>query len=297
MKQYFAILLCGLLGIGARAATETPDTLVDARDVHRVTVVQTDSQLNLTLIGQGTDSTYRHTFTHQVGSTTIENKVSGMNFNILPIPGKKKSSGSGSYGRPNGNSLEMHLPSIGFVTAIKAPEEMEVTMGRSVEVMWEIFTLCHHLANPRHSVSVGFGLDWRQWRLTGDTRFDKVDGRIVLSPYPEGADPHHSRVKVLSLFVPVRYSYHFSRHWCAALGAHFNLNTRASVKTLYRNADGVKVKDFYRGIHQRPFTADIVAQLGYRSVGIYAKYSPFHVFEKDRGPQFQSFTVGLCFNL
>lgn len=290
MKKYFALLTSCLLGICAQAAAEVPDTLIDVRNVHRVTVTQNDSVMRLELKGQGTDSAYRHTFTYHSDntSTTVEKSISKMNFNLVSFGIKKKS---------NDNAFIMRLPSIGFVTALDAPKEMDVTMGSSIEVMWEIFTLHYGLRNPRHALEIGFGLDWRQLRMTDNVRFDKVDGNIVLGPYPEGAEPHHSRVKVLSLFFPVRYVHNFGNNWKASLGAHFNLNTRASVKSLYRNAEGARIKDFYRGIHQQRITADIVGQLSYHGVGVYVKYSPCHLFEKGHGPQFQSMAVGIALNL
>ena len=60
------------------------------------------------------------------------------------------------------------------------------------------------------------------------------------------------------------------------------------------DADGEKrKKKMDRGMNLRPVTMDFLFQAGVGCIGFYAKYSPFGLFEKDKGPKVHSVSLGL----
>lgn len=60
------------------------------------------------------------------------------------------------------------------------------------------------------------------------------------------------------------------------------------------DADGEKrKKKMDRGMNLRPVTMDFLFQAGVGCIGLYAKYSPFGLFEKDKGPKVHPVSLGL----
>ena len=93
--------------------------------------------------------------------------------------------------------------------------------------------------------------------------------------------------------VPISYNYKPSRHWLLRFSVIPSFNTYASIKTRYRNAEGQKVKDMAKHIHQSPVTVDFRFDVRWHSVGLYAKYSPYRVIRSDFGPKFTPFSTGI----
>ena len=52
-------------------------------------------------------------------------------------------------------------------------------------------------------------------------------------------------------------------------------------------------KKMDRGMNLRPVTMDFLFQAGVGCIGFYAKYSPFGLFEKDKGPKVHPVSLGL----
>ena len=54
-----------------------------------------------------------------------------------------------------------------------------------------------------------------------------------------------------------------------------------------------RVQESIKKLHQRPVTVDFLAQLNWRGVGLYVKYSPCQVINPDWGPDFSSLSTGV----
>lgn len=274
--------------------TASSDTIVDVTDVNRVTVVEDDNVVKLRLQGNRDNPYYEFNYertTQSSSHTSYSEHTSNWNFGSLL---KKKKTTNRNW---VGGLDFLQGFSFGMVGVTGAPQGMETSFGSSYEFMTEL--LAYEVASPRrrHHFSVGFGLNWRNYRMTGQQRFVKSDnGFVTLEPYPEGADVSFSRIKNFSLIVPFHYAYRIARNFYVDAAAIVNFNTYASIKTRYK-LDGEKHKDFAKQIHQTPMTVDFMLSLSYDVIGIYAKYSPCNVLEKTYGPEFQYFSTGLVFNL
>ena len=295
---------CNCASANAAAANDSlvNDSLVDleVKNVHRVYIHHSGNNYNIRLVGRDNDSTYRLNLQHFCTAdaretTSMESEINSLDFSF-PFTRQALKKHWKIQSKP-GTHFAVTVPSFGFVTAVSAPKEMDVNMGASFEIMWDMLMLRHTLPNTHHVLEAGLGLDWRQYRMTGQTRFAKEDGNIVLTGYPEGADVSHSRLKIFSLYFPLRYNYYITNRWAVSAGVLLHLNTRASIKSIYTTPDDGKVKDFHRGIHQRRFTTEFIGKITYKGWGVYAKYSPFDVLESDFGPSFKSLSVGLCIGL
>ncbi len=181
----------------------------------------------------------------------------------------------------------------GWNTAVNAPEGMDIDMGESFEIM------CPHIigwnyspAGGRLSYSVGIGLNWRNFRMTGKTRFIKNEQGITFGEYPQNAEIQFSRLKVFSWIVPLTVNYDLSDNLCFTFGPIINFNTYSSLKTRYR-IEGQKHKDFDKRASQCRTTIDLFASLHLHSIGVYVKYNPCNVLKSDFAPSFNAFSAGV----
>ena len=128
--------------------------------------------------------------------------------------------------------------------------------------------------------------------MTGSVRFVKDDSHLVLKPYPEGADPKFSRVKVGYFCLPVTLCQDLGKGFRIEGGAVVNFNVCAKMKSRYM-LDGEEHTYKDDNLHQRKTTVDIFGHLKYRSIGMYVKYSPMTVLDTNFGPDFKHFSCGL----
>lgn len=268
------------------ASTAPNDTITCVKDAKEVTVLEDGQALHVYVRGTKEDPNYKFGYIAPKESSSILTERAGCwNFNLF-----KK--------RPRHHRWTSQMTmggfGFGFVNAVEAPADMDVKMGASYELMCDLITLRRSSPGDRHNFSIGFGLDWRNYRMTGYQRFVKEGNDILIAPYPDGADIDFSRIKVFSLTVPLRYSYRISRHLNADLAAILNFNTYGSIKTRY-SLDGKKYKDLTKNIRQSPVSVDFMFSLRYWNVGLYAKYSPCDVMQSDYAPKFQTFSSGLLF--
>ncbi len=283
--------LAMLLPAVSTHATEQSDTLLDLRDAHRVLLVEDSGSIDLHVQGRGDDPDYHYDFNadfSESSSSLLRSQGTKWDFSGLTL-GKKRASGWH-------NSVTMGGVGFGFVQALDAPAGMEVDMASSYEIFADLISFHRVSPNKRHDFSLGFGIDWRNFRMTGDRRFVKDGAHISTAPYPDGAEPDFSRIKVFSLTFPFRYTYNFGakNYWNVSLAAILKVNTYASLKTRY-TLDGEKHKYIHKDIRQKPVSVDLMASFGWRFLGVYVKYDPCDVLNKNFAPRFSTVTTGLTF--
>ena len=241
--------------------------------------------MHLSIYGREDDDTYRFDYDKKFspeGRVVTHQKTSGLDF-TLP------------FLRPEGQRGKSYFSmggvGFGFVNALGAPDPMNVNMAASYEVFADLLTYGRYVG-PHADLSIGFGINWRNYRMNGRTRFVMNGDCIGLSPYPDGADIDFSRIKVFSLTFPFRYTQHLSKHFTYSLAAILNVNTYASLKTHY-TLDGEKHHSVFKDIRQTPITVDFMGQVQFHSVGLYVKYSPCRMLNTDFGPDFSHLSAGI----
>ena len=144
---------------------------------------------------------------------------------------------------------------------------------------------------------LGFGIDWKNYKMKGENRFVKENDKVIIAPYPEGAEINYSRIRVFSLTLDLMLRQNFNRNISIEAGPIVNFNTSASTKTRYTICTGngkEGVRERNNRIHQRPVTVDFKAQLNISPIGFYFKYSPMNVLDTNYGPEFKSMSAGLA---
>ena len=181
----------------------------------------------------------------------------------------------------------------GFISGVDEAPGVNIDMGQSFELELRNLVAFSSRLSSHSFFSLGFGLSWRNYRMTGNTRFDKDgSGRIVTTGYPEGASPKFSRFKVLSIAIPLEYRYKITSRFGFGFGPVFNWNVYGSMKTKYK-LDGGTHKYTDKTIHQRVLTIDWLLRVYNPVINFYVKYSPMNVLKSDWGPQFQSVSFGI----
>ena len=292
MKRF---LFLTLMTAATTAFAAENDTLVIERP-QRVTIITGDSLQSIRVKGKEGDNKFDYQNTIQlIDSNYVNTETYNKSlWDLMPFAKKKD-------GEKRGVMTFSLIASfgVGFTTAVGTADGVRVPVGTSWEFMWDIAHIQIRPWKERdHYFTTGFGLDWRNYRMTNRNRFvEQADGQIVVMPYPEGSNPDFSRIKVLSLTVPFTYGYFpFKRGLFRGIvvGPVLNFNVYSSIKTRY-SINGEDQKDFTKGVHRNSVTADFMVKLQMKNFGFYAKYSPCNVLDTAYGPEFQSVSFGVYF--
>lgn len=178
----------------------------------------------------------------------------------------------------------------GPVSGLGCPDEMKVKPWKSWEIAW-LYMVGLRVRNYRNSLTIGLGMTWRNYSITSG-QFIKDNGSISLAPFPENTYDNSSRLKIVSLNVPVFYEVRLAKHVGLTLGPILNFTTHSSLKTKY-SYDGNKTTLTSNDISARRFTIDILGSVRYRDIGIYTRYAPMHALQTACGPRFSSISAGL----
>ena len=288
MNKFFVLALSLLIGSLGGYANTLQDTIIVVNNAKKVTIEKKRNSMFVKVEGSDDNPDYFYSQRMEVDSTAaviIEEKNADWDFNIPFINKKSKTN---KYRR----NLCVGGFGFGVVNAMDAPEGMDVDMGSSYELSLDHLLRFNYNILPTTSVSMGFGMTWRNYRMTGRTRFIKEGDMLVLGAYPEGADIKFSRLKVFSLTVPFMINQSLGRKVVFSVGPVVNFNTHASLKTRY-TLNGEKVKETDNNIHQNRMTIDVMAKLRFKSLGLYAKYSPSDMLNTEFGPKFRSCSAGI----
>lgn len=187
---------------------------------------------------------------------------------------------------------------LGWVTPLNAPQEMNTSMGRSMEWTWAV-VLGTRWSYGRHSITAGLGLDWRNYTMNSNRYFHKEDdGTISIHQFDEGIKDGRSRLLTFSLQVPILYDIRFGhrKYFGFSAGPIINFNTGASINTKYKLGDN-KYTVKTGKIGQSPVTVDVMGIIHYRAIGLYARYAPMNVLRTQANLDFQSFSTGIMLTI
>ena len=292
MKTLIVLVMGILAGSMGCMAQTSQDTTIVVNNAHKVTIEKTQRSLAVKVEGSAENPSYFYSHQMEVDTTAsviTTEKNADWDFTI-PFVGKKKKS------RKYFITRDITSISIGMVNAVKGSDPLNIDMGASYEVSVDNVVRTFYNLTPSTSVSIGAGVRWRNYRMTGNTRFVKEGNNLVLDNYPEGADVKFSRLKTFSISVPVMLNQAINHQVAISLGTVINTNTYGSLKTRYTLGDE-KMVEKSKNIHQNRTTVDFTAILRFKQIGIYAKYSPSNVLNTEFGPKFNSYSAGISLYL
>ena len=182
---------------------------------------------------------------------------------------------------------------MGFTCPTHVDSRVDFSTFKSWEIFATVMQWDHFLdRKDRNMISLGLGIDWRNYRMTDDMHFTKgPDGNVTVEKMPLEFEPKFSRIKVFSLTATLRYEHDFGDGFAIGFGPIFNYNAYASIKTRYKLL-GDKLQHNEKKIRQRPFTIDWMLNMRIAGFPFYVKYSNDDVL-KDGGVKFRSLSFGL----
>ena len=267
-------------------AQTSQDTIIVVNNAKKITIEKSHNSLAVKVEGTADNPVFFYSQTMEVDSSAAviaTEKNADWDFTI-PFVGKNNKS--------RRYYMTESLTSIG-IGMVNAPDDLNVDMGASYELSVDNLLKFRYNLLPVTSVSLGAGVSWRNYRMTGHTRFVKEGNNITLDSYPEGADIKFSRLKIFSITVPFMINQAIGRKAALSVGPVVNINTYGSLKTRYVLNDE-KIKEQSKNIRQNSATIDFMAKLRLGEIGVYAKYSPSDVLNTAFGPEFNSFSTGVC---
>ena len=190
------------------------------------------------------------------------------------------------------DSVGWNIYTGGFVIGWDNASGIDVNMGRSIDIGWLNVIGAKFKTRYGQRITAGLGIDWRNYKLRNDVRFMQNDDYLSVAPYPDGAQPKSSRVKVFSLTMPVLVRQRLFSTVDIFAGPVVNFNLHASVETIF-TLNGEKVKESSSKIHPVPVTVDIMGGMKWKFIGAYVRYSPCHVLQERYAPVFTPFTTGI----
>lgn len=184
----------------------------------------------------------------------------------------------------------------GFVYAPGTSADHRPDMGKSMEIGWLNIIGLERRLTRSWNMSLGIGIDWRNYRSTTGLLFNPDEGHISISD--EAPDGYRfSRIKIFSVQFPLLFTKTFRRTSglspAIGFGPIFNCNPHASVKTSWRDEKGKNRSISSDNVGQRKFTIDIYGHLSFGSFGIYARYSPYRILTGASSPDYRTLSAGV----
>lgn len=180
---------------------------------------------------------------------------------------------------------------------LNSADGIDVRSGKSFQFNLNLIDHAFQISRTGWGVVTGVGFRWDVYRFDGNIRLQEVDGITQVLSAPDDIYYSTSRLKMTRLTIPLLLEWQKSlrHHSCFFLSggivAGAKIYSNSVVK--YRDENGHKQKNVLgKDLNLRPITMDILLQAGYGSFGLYAMYSPFSLFEKDKGPKTCPIAIG-----
>ena len=260
----------------------------------KVTVKKENGTTTINITGENDGAEYTYFITQSEDNTKSIYKETDTSWDFTIPFVKKESSSQGTQKR--GRFIIDPTFGFGLIGATEQGSNVDLSFGNgSFEYILDRIVGFEYKTTRKSHVGLTFGLDWRNYKMIGNNRWMKNGDNTFIAGYPEGADIDYSRLRTLSLTLSFMYGYDFNRYVNMKVGPVVSFNTRSNIKTCYTlNGESFKEKD--KEINITPVTVDFRAELNFRFVGLYFKYSPCNVFNTNFGPAFKPMSAGLQFS-
>lgn len=287
-----SVVVCNVMALAVE-----PDTVLIINDVRNLTITERPDGFKVYVKNSDGDSvsTLAYAQDFKYAMTIKSQQIWPISLKFNDRPKNHKNGRSRSHWE-----CVMEGPGIGWVNACDAPESLGLEMGKSLEISWlNALAVNYVMPSLRGKISIGLGFDWRNYKIsTSNQRLIVSDGVVGVSPYPSDVIPSNSRLKVFSLGVPVLYTQSFGTGKYGSktqlrLGAVFNYNSHASIKSFWTDMSGSNVTEYSGDVGQRKFSVDFIAVFRVYGIGLYVRYSPMSVLSGAGQPQFHPFSTGL----
>jgi hypothetical protein len=212
----------------------------------------------------------------------------------------------GDREKKSDGGLEFSIGYNGFLengsTSLSAGNRgLDLVNGKSVNVN---LTYNHYFNIYKENIriSMGLGLDWNNYRLSGDSSL--IANAPKLTFFQDSANNqaiNFSKNKLLARYVTLPVMLHFKTNenkkgnsLGASAGVEFGYLINGRLKQVSDAKGKQKVNDTFNFNELR---YGLVGRVSYGSMGIYGKYYPQSAFNKNEGPDLNTFVLGVTIGL
>lgn len=189
---------------------------------------------------------------------------------------------------------------LGLTSANGQPTPKGLQWGKSFEIGWlSIIDFKYNFS--KSAVSLGIGLNWRNYKNSTSFRYLNVDNEsgLIWKNYANDVNGKNSQLKLFAVQFPFLYELSIPKtSLFLKLGPIFNFNTYSSVKTSFTDSEGNGASYFTTSSIQRLLTVDIFANVSLsQMIGVYIRYSPMKILKTSDGINFHPFTLGFSIGI
>lgn len=208
--------------------------------------------------------------------------------------------------KKNDGELEFSIGYNGWLengsTSLSAANRgLDLVNGKSLNVN---LTYNHYFNIYKENIrfSVGLGLDWNNYRLAGDSSLAANAPKLTFyQDSANGTGVNYSKNKLLARYATLPVMLHFKTNenkkgnsLGVSGGVELGYLINGRLKQVSDAKGKQKVNDTF---NLNELRYGLVGRVSYGSMGIYGKYYPQSAFNKNEGPDLNTFVVGLTFGL
>jgi len=206
-------------------------------------------------------------------------------------------------------SMEPHWAGIGwgFTNLVDKNNKINNVNGLSLksessnEFFINLFEKIVPLYRNNIGLTMGVGFDWHNYFLDMNTYLSEDHGITNVYSAPTGINYEYSRFRTFHITVPLLLEWQPTlgkNHDCfVSAGVIGGVNTSASNRIKYVDENGHKISEVIsKGLNTAPLSLDFYGQMGYGSLNVFAKYSPFSIFQSGKGPDVRAVSIGMVLN-
>ena len=205
----------------------------------------------------------------------------------------------------NKGKMEPHWAGIGWGFAnisnasfkINNIDVVSLKSGSSSEFFVNLIEKILPIYKNRLGITTGLGFNWRTYSLDYNTHFVQNVGGTTVVDAPSGVKYEYSKLKTAHITLPLLLEWQpgwLHDNFFVSAGVICGIKTYSKSKIKFENESGDMIKRIeHKGLNVSPISLDYYAQIGYGSFNVFAKYSPFSIFESGKGPDVRAVSLGL----
>jgi hypothetical protein len=204
--------------------------------------------------------------------------------------------------------MEPHWAGIGWGFAnisnaafkINNIDGVSLKSGSSSEFFVNLIEKILPIYKNKLGITTGLGFNWRTYSMDYNTHFVNNNGLTDVYDAPVGVKYEYSKLKTAHITLPVLLEWQpggLDDDFFVSVGIICGVKTYSVSKIKFKNESGDMIKRVEdKGLNVSPLSLDYYAQIGYGSFNVFAKYSPFSIFESGKGPDVRAVSLGLVLN-
>ena len=201
--------------------------------------------------------------------------------------------------------MEPHWAGIGWGFAnisnpsfkINNIDGVSLKSGSSSEFFVNLIEKILPIYKNKLGITTGLGFNWRTYSMDYNTHFVNNNGLTNVYDAPVGVKYEYSKLKTAHITLPVLLEWQpggLDDDFFVSVGVICGVKTYSVSKIKFKNESGDMIKRVEdKGLNVSPLSLDYYAQIGYGSFNVFAKYSPFSIFESGKGPDVRAVSLGL----